>query len=193
MGIDPGTNVTGYGIIEIEGNAARCVVLGDIDIHKMPDPYQKLKYIFDRVCGLIDEYKPDEVALESPFFGNNVQSMLKLGRAQGVAMAAALSRGVSVHEYAPRKVKQAITGQGAASKEQVAFLLKNILKLDSLPKRLDATDGLAVAMCHYFQSSPASALNDGQNKKGLGAAKGSGKSWKEFVNANPQRIKKGAS
>ena len=119
MGIDPGTNTTGYGVIRTEGNALSCIVLGDIDLHRIGDPYQKLKYIFERVGALIDQYRPDEVALESPFFGENVQSMLKLGRAQGVAMAAALSRGVTVSEYAPRRIKQAITGQGAASKEQV--------------------------------------------------------------------------
>ena len=121
MGIDPGTNTTGYGVIRTEGNALSCIVLGDIDLHRIGDPYQKLKYIFERVGALIDQYRPDEVALESPFFGENVQSMLKLGRAQGVAMAAALSRGVTVSEYAPRRIKQAITGQGAASKEQVAI------------------------------------------------------------------------
>ena len=116
MGIDPGTNVTGYGLLQVEGRTASCIVLGDIDLHRITDPYQKLRYIFDRISGLIDEYRPDEVALESPFFGKNIQSMLKLGRAQGVAMAAALSRGVPVAEYAPRKVKQTITGRGAATK-----------------------------------------------------------------------------
>ena len=139
MGIDPGTNTTGYGVIRTEGNALSCIVLGDIDLHRIGDPYQKLKYIFERVGALIDQYRPDEVALESPFFGENVQSMLKLGRAQGVAMAAALSRGVKVSEYAPRRIKQAITGQGAASKEQVAIILKKLLRLEELPRRLDAT------------------------------------------------------
>lgn len=191
MGIDPGSNVTGYGVIEVSGNSAKCVALGVIDIHRLEDPYQKLKYIFDRVCELIDEYGPDEAALESPFFGNNVQSMLKLGRAQGVAMAAALSKGVPVSEYAPRRVKQAITGQGAASKEQVAALLKNILHLEELPKRHDATDGLAVAMCHFFQCTSVSGLNDAPKKRGLGAGNSGGKSWKEFVSANPGRVKKG--
>jgi len=190
MGIDPGTNVTGYGVIEISGNAAKCVVLGVIDINKVDDPYQKLRYIFERVCGLIEEYGPDEVALESPFFGKNVQSMLKLGRAQGVAMAAALSKGVPVSEYAPKRVKQAITGRGAASKEQVAALLKNILHLDELPRRLDATDGLAVAMCHFFESSHASLIDKSQRKKALGAGINSGKSWKDFISANPGRVKK---
>lgn len=189
MGIDPGTNFTGYGVIEVNGNAVRCVVLGEIDIHKMTDPYEKLKYIFNRICLLIDEYKPDEVALESPFFGENVQSMLKLGRAQGVAMAAALSRNVAVFEYAPRRIKQSITGIGAASKEQIAALLKNILQLKTLPKRLDATDGLAVAMCHYFQCTTP-ALSNSPKKKALGGGLSRGKSWETFINENPQRVKK---
>ena len=120
MGIDPGTNYMGYGVLEIEGRTVRSVVLGDIDLHKLPDPYAKLRYIFERVGALVDEYAPREVALESPFFGENVQSMLKLGRAQGVAMAAALSRGIDVFEYAPMRIKQSITGRGSAAKEQVA-------------------------------------------------------------------------
>ena len=148
LGIDPGTNRTGYGIVRSEGNALHLVVLGDIDLHRIGDPYRKLQHIFERVCQLIDTYRPDEAALESPFFGANVQSMLKLGRAQGVAMAAALSRGLPVSEYAPRRVKQAITGRGSASKEQVASLLKSMLHMTELPSHLDATDGLAVAVCH---------------------------------------------
>ena len=133
LGIDPGTNRTGYGIVRSEGNALHLVVLGDIDLHRIGDPYRKLQHIFERVCQLIDTYRPDEAALESPFFGANVQSMLKLGRAQGVAMAAALSRGLPVSEYAPRRVKQAITGRGSASKEQVASLLKSTTSV-SLPE-----------------------------------------------------------
>ena len=133
LGIDPGTNRTGYGIVRSEGNALHLVVLGDIDLHRIGDPYRKLQHIFERVCQLIDTYRPDEAALESPFFGANVQSMLKLGRAQGVAMAAALSRGLPVSEYAPRRVKQAITGRGSASKEQVASLLKSMLHMTELP------------------------------------------------------------
>ena len=123
MGIDPGTNYMGYGVLEIEGRTVRSVVLGDIDLHKLPDPYAKLRYIFERVGALVDEYAPREVALESPFFGENVQSMLKLGRAQGVAMAAALSRGIDVFEYAPMRIKQSITGRGSAAKEQVASIV----------------------------------------------------------------------
>lgn len=189
MGIDPGTNTTGYGVIETDGNAVRCIVLGDIDIHKIDDPYRKLLHIFERVCGLIEQYHPDEVALESPFFGENVQSMLKLGRAQGVAMAAALSKGCPVAEYAPRRVKQAITGTGSASKEQVAALLKSILKLEELPKRLDATDGLAVALCHHFQCRTNDTFGTGEKKKALGGGRTGGKSWNDFVSKNPGRIK----
>ena len=148
MGIDPGTNYMGYGVLEVEGRTLRSVVLGDIDLHRLTDPYAKLRYIFERVGALIDEYRPREVALESPFFGENVQSMLKLGRAQGVAMAAALSRGLPVSEYAPMRIKQAITGRGSAAKEQVASIVCRILTVDRPPKRPDATDGMAVAPCH---------------------------------------------
>jgi crossover junction endodeoxyribonuclease RuvC len=123
MGIDPGTNYMGYGVLEVDGRTLRSVVLGDIDLHKLTDPYAKLRYIFERVGALIDEYRPREVALESPFFGENVQSMLKLGRAQGVAMAAALSRNLPVTEYAPSRIKQSITGRGSAAKEQVAAIV----------------------------------------------------------------------
>ena len=190
MGIDPGTNVTGYGLLRVEGRAASCIVLGDIDLHRIADPYQKLRYIFDRVSGLIDEYRPDEVALESPFFGKNVQSMLKLGRAQGVAMAAALSRGVPVAEYAPRKVKQTITGCGSASKEHVALMLKKLLHLKTLPRHLDATDGLAVAVCHWFQSAPVPKLESRTKKKALGGGPVASCSWEQFVSNHPERIKK---
>ena len=147
LGIDPGTNRTGYGIVRSEGNTLHLVVLGDIDLHRIGDPYRKLQHIFERVCQLIDTYRPDEAALESPFFGANVQSMLKLGRAQGVAMAAALSRGLPVSEYAPRRVKQAITGRGSASKEQVASLLKSMLHMTELPSHLDATAVRSYGAC----------------------------------------------
>lgn len=189
MGIDPGTHTTGYGVLEVRGKELRCVILGDIDLHRISDPYQKLRYIFDRVCALIDHYKPHEVALESPFFGKNVQSMLKLGRAQGVAMAAALSKGCPVFEYAPRRVKQSITGRGAAAKEQVAALLKALLKLEELPRRLDATDGLAVAVCHYFQSSKLAAADPAPMKKALGGGRQT-QTWNSFVAAHPDRVKK---
>ncbi len=191
MGIDPGTNYMGYGIVEVDGKQLRSVVMGDIDLHTMSDPYRKLRYIFERVCKLIDDYEPREVALESPFFGTNVQSMLKLGRAQGVAMAAALSRDKEVFEYAPTRIKQAITGSGAASKEQVAAIVKRMLKLEYMPRRLDATDGMAVAMCHYFTArTPISQAMGSARVKGLGggkkAAKGSS-SWEAFLKKNPER------
>ncbi len=134
MGIDPGTNYMGYGVLEVEGRTVRTVVLGDIDLHRLTDPYAKLRHIFERVGALADEYAPREVALESPFFGENVQSMLKLGRAQGVAMAAVLCRGLQVSEYAPTRIKQAITGRGAATKEQVAAIVCRTLAIDRPPK-----------------------------------------------------------
>mgnify|MGYP003290084948 FL=1 len=193
MGIDPGTNRTGYGILEVGGRKPRAVVIGDIDLHKLTDPYDKLSYIFKRVEALIDEYQPDEVALESPFFGENVQSMLKLGRAQGVAMAAALSRGLPVAEYAPRRIKQSITGRGSAAKEQVAAILQSMLGITYDPKRLDATDGMAVAVCHYFTTcSTINVLAGGDRAKGLGgklkatSARGSS-SWEQFLRENPDR------
>lgn len=195
MGIDPGTNYTGYGVLEVCGRTQRCIVLGYIELHKVTDVYQKLRHIFDRVSGLIEQYRPDEVALESPFFGENVQSMLKLGRAQGVAMAAALTRGLPVYEYAPRRIKQAITGNGGASKEQVAAMLKTMLKVEYELKKLDATDGLAVALCHHFEtSSPLNALPKGGGSlaERLKAESGKGaKSWESFLTSNPGREIKG--
>ena len=193
MGIDPGTNYMGYGVLEVEGRALRSVVLGDIDLHTMSDPYRKLRYIFDRVSKLVDDYAPREVALESPFFGANVQSMLKLGRAQGVAVAAALNRDREVFEYAPSRIKQAITGSGSASKEQVAAIVKSMLKIDYMPRRLDATDGMAVALCHYYTvSSPLQAALGEERVKGLGggkkaASKKGSQSWEQFLQAHPER------
>lgn len=193
MGIDPGTNRTGYGFLEVEGRKPRAIVIGDIDLHKLTDPYEKMAYIFKRVGALIDEYQPDEVALESPFFGENVQSMLKLGRAQGVSMAAALSRGIPVAEYAPTRIKQSITGRGSATKEQVAAILQSMLGITYDPKRLDATDGMAVAVCHYFTTcSTINALAGSERVKGLGgklkatSARGSS-SWEQFLRQNPDR------
>lgn len=182
MGIDPGTNRTGYGVIEVEGGKLSCKVLGIIELGRITDPYEKLKYIFTRVASLVEEFDPDEVAFESPFFGENVQSMLKLGRAQGVAMAAALSRGKSVAEYSPRRVKQAVTGVGSASKEQVARLLRSMMTFEYDPKRLDSTDGLAVAVCHHFVSS--SPVQPVVTKH----AKHKSVSWESFVGSNPDRI-----
>lgn len=192
LGIDPGTNYMGYGVLEIEGKTLRSVVLGDVDLHKIADPYAKLRYVFDCVCRLITDYEPSEVALESPFFGENVQSMLKLGRAQGVAMAAALSRNRSVFEYAPTRIKQSITGTGAASKEQVAGIVMRTLKIENPPRRLDATDGMAVALCHYFTtSSPIDRALGTARVKGLGGDKRARKrgtqSWEQFLKENPDR------
>jgi crossover junction endodeoxyribonuclease RuvC len=176
MGIDPGTTVMGYGIIRVSGNAAKLIVLGTLALYKYDDHYTKLQRIFERVSQLIDEYQPNELAIEAPFYGKNVQSMLKLGRAQGTAIAAALARQIPITEYAPRKIKLAITGQGAASKEQVAKILQNLLKIKELPKDLDATDGLAAAMCHFFQSNRPTSEK-------------SYKSWKDFIGKNPDRVK----
>ncbi len=193
MGIDPGTNYMGYGVLEVEGRTLHSVVLGDIDLHRLTDPYAKLRYIFERVETLIATYNPREVALESPFFGENVQSMLKLGRAQGVAMAAALHRGLSVAEYAPMRIKQSITGRGSATKEQVASVVCRMLTVDRPPRRLDATDGMAVALCHYFTTSnPLQAAMGEERVKGLGggkkaASKGGSQSWEQFLREHPDR------
>ena len=194
LGIDPGTNYMGYGILEVAGRELFPVALGDIDLHKIADPYDKLRYIFERVRGLIAEYSPREVALESPFFGQNVQSMLKLGRAQGVAMAAALSCNKPVAEYAPTRIKQAITGTGSASKEQVAAIVTRMLKIEDTPRRLDATDGMAVALAHYYStSSPINQALGDARIKGLGGEKAARKrgsqSWEQFVSQNPKRVK----
>lgn len=174
LGLDPGTNIMGYGVICIRGSAIVLLQYGVIHLNKYAGHELKLKKIFERVVGLVDEYKPDEVALESPFFGKNVQSMLKLGRAQGVAMAAALSRQIPIMEYAPRKIKQSVTGNGNASKEQVGKMLMTLLAIRELPKLLDATDALAVAVCHHYQH---------------GSPKPKGKSWEAFLKENPKRVK----
>ncbi|MBQ7953007.1 MAG: crossover junction endodeoxyribonuclease RuvC [Alistipes sp.] len=194
LGIDPGTNYMGYGVLEVEGRTLRPIVLGDIDLHKISDPYDKLRYIFERVKELIANYSPAQVALESPFFGQNVQSMLKLGRAQGVAMAAALSCNKPVAEYAPTRIKQAITGTGAASKEQVAAIVMRTLGVDNAPRRLDATDGMAVALSHYYSTTnPINQALGDTRVKGLGgektARKRGSQSWEQFVSENPKRIK----
>ena len=193
LGLDPGTNYMGYGVLEVNDTSLVPIVLGDIDLHKIADPYDKLRYIFERVRALITEYSPREVALESPFFGKNVQSMLKLGRAQGVAMAAALSCNKPVAEYAPTRIKQAITGSGSASKEQVAAIVMRTLKIVDQPRRLDATDGMAVALSHYYStSSPINQALGSSRIKALGGEKtrrsrGS-KSWEQFVRENPKKI-----
>ena len=194
LGIDPGTNYMGYGVLEVEGRTLRPIVLGDIDLHKISDPYDKLRYIFERVKELIADYSPAQVALESPFFGQNVQSMLKLGRAQGVAMAAALSCNKPVAEYAPTRIKQAITGTGAASKEQVAAIVMRTLGIEEAPRKLDATDGMAVALSHYYSTTnPINQALGTSRVKGLGGEKTARKrgtqSWEQFVSENPKRIK----
>ena len=177
LGIDPGTNLMGYAFIGVNGNKARLIDMGVIDLRKCHDSYIKLGEIFTRVQGLINSYLPDELAIEAPFFGKNVQSMLKLGRAQGVAMAAAIHHGLPITEYAPLKIKMSVTGNGAASKEQVADMLKRILHIpeEKMAPQLDATDAVAAALCHFYQmKSPIT-------EKGC-------KSWKEFIAKNPDKI-----
>jgi len=176
LGIDPGTTVMGYGIITCKRN--KIVLLGEgvIKLNKFHEHSLRLKKIFDRIVSLIDEFHPDELAIEAPFYGKNVQSMLKLGRAQGVAIAAALSRDIPYTEYAPRRIKQAITGKGSASKEQVAAMIQRLLNMKEAPEYLDASDGLAAAICHSFQNGNESTGN-GNN------------SWKAFLSQNPSRRK----
>lgn len=177
LGIDPGTTVTGYGLIHIKGKKMELVNFGFIQLNKLPTHPDKLKRIYDRLEAVIREYKPDEMAIEAPFFGKNVQSMLKLGRAQGVAIAAALHHSVPIEEYTPRRIKQAITGNGNASKEQVAAMLQKLLNFENDVKYLDATDGLAVAVCHHYS-------------KGIGEHnKTKGKDWSSFIKNNPDRKK----
>ena len=176
LGIDPGTTIMGYGLIHIKENQMELIQMGVLHLSKLSSHELKLKRIFERTLQLVDEYKPDELAVEAPFFGKNVQSMLKLGRAQGVAMSAALYRDVPIFEYAPKKIKMAITGKGTASKEQVAAMLKSLLNIKEMPKHLDATDGLAAAVCHYFQRNPS-----GTGKKYTG--------WGSFLKDNPDKLK----
>lgn len=177
MGIDPGTNVMGYGVLGIKGKQPVVIVMGVVQLSKFESHYLRLSRIFERVTGLIDQYLPDEVSIEAPFFGKNVQSMLKLGRAQGVAMAAALARDIPICEYAPLSIKQSVTGNGSASKEQVASMLRHILHIpqENMPRLLDATDALAVALTHFYES--------GKPKIEKGA-----KSWEQFLKQNPDRI-----
>ena len=177
LGIDPGTTVMGYGLIKVVNNEMKFLLLNELDLKKYKDHYLKLKLIFNRTLELIENYHPDELALEAPFFGKNVQSMLKLGRAQGVAMAAGLSRETPIFEYSPKKIKMSITGNGNASKEQVAKMLQNIFNFKKIPKNLDSTDGLAVAVCHYYN------LNSVINKSNY-------KDWNTFLKKNPDKISK---
>ncbi|MBM6662030.1 crossover junction endodeoxyribonuclease RuvC [Marseilla massiliensis] len=177
LGIDPGTNLMGYGVLKVLDNKAQMITMGVIDLRKFSDAYMKLGHIYERVTGIIDSYLPDEMAIEAPFFGKNVQSMLKLGRAQGTAIAAAIRHGVPIHEYAPMKIKMAITGQGQASKEQVAAMLQRILKINErdMCDFMDATDALGAAYCHFLQlNRPVSQAHY--------------RGWKDFVNKNQERI-----
>ena len=178
LGIDPGTNLMGYGVLRVTGTKPEMVAMGVIDLRRVGDTYLKLKYIYQRVLGIIDSYLPDELAIEAPFFGKNVQSMLKLGRAQGVAMAAALSRDIPITEYAPLKIKMAITGNGQASKEQVADMLQRMLRLDKtdMPTFMDATDALGAAYCHYLQM-------------GRPAVDKAYRGWKDFIAKNPDKVR----
>lgn len=177
LGIDPGTNIMGYGVISVKNGKAQMVTMGVIDLRKFGDSYLKLGHIYERVTGIIEAYLPDEMAIEAPFFGKNVQSMLKLGRAQGTAIAAAICRGVPIHEYAPLKIKMAITGNGQASKEQVAGMLQRILKLDAkeMGDFMDATDALGAAYCHFMQMSTPQM--DTKYK-----------SWKDYINKNQDKV-----
>jgi len=179
LGIDPGTNIMGYGVLCVKGNKAEMVTMGIIDLRKFGDAYLKLGHIFERVTGIIDAYLPDELAIEAPFFGKNVQSMLKLGRAQGVAIAAAIKHGVPIHEYAPMKIKMAITGNGSASKEQVAGMLQRMLHIsaEEMSKFMDATDALGAAYCHFLQmGKPESEAHY--------------RGWKDFINKNQSKVRK---
>lgn len=177
IGIDPGTNVMGYGILGVKGSKPAMIAMGVIKLNKFDSHYLRLGHIFSRVTGIIEQYLPDEMAIEAPFFGKNVQSMLKLGRAQGVAMAAAISRDISITEYEPRKIKMAITGNGAAAKEQVQDMLRRILNIpaENLLPELDATDALGAALCHFYESGKPEI------------ARGP-RSWKEFIAKNPDRV-----
>jgi crossover junction endodeoxyribonuclease RuvC len=176
LGIDPGTTIMGFGLIKVVNKKMEFLQLNELQLSKYNNHYQKLKIIFDRTIELIETHHPDEIAIEAPFFGKNVQSMLKLGRAQGVAMAAGLSRGIPITEYEPKKIKMAITGNGNASKEQVAKMLQQLLGLKTLPKNLDSTDGLAAAVCHFFNSSRPEI---GKSYSG----------WEAFVKQNEERIR----
>ncbi len=178
LGIDPGTNLLGFGIVRVdEAGKPGYLDMGVLDLRRVEDIYDKLRIIHEKVCALCELYHPTDLAIESPFYGRNAQVIFKLGRAQGAAMTAALLHGARVFEYAPRKAKQAICGNGAASKEQVALMVERTLGIDIDPSHLDATDALAIAMCHYYSlKSPL-------------AGKSTGGSWEKFIAANPDRVK----
>ncbi len=183
LGIDPGTNFLGYAVIAIPQGSKKpqLIVSGVVDLKKITDPYTKLQKIFKRVLQVIEEYMPDELAIEAPFYDKNAQSMLKLGRAQGVAMAAALYREIPVCEYAPRKVKMSITGVGSASKEQIAILLRQYMTIHTTTELLDETDAIAIAYCHYLQTGTPLSGTPGHGS--------TSKSWSEFIKNNPNRVK----
>jgi len=192
LGIDPGTVAMGYGIISVQGNQLKLITAGILHLDKKDDHYIRLKEIFETVVQLIDTHHPDELAIEEPFFGKNVQSMLKLGRAQGMAIAAALSRKIPVFGYSPRLIKQSITGKGSSSKEQVSIMLQRLLQFDHQPKFLDATDALGVALCHHFQTGKKIQTTDSGNtnlKIALKKGKGNYSGWNAFVSDNPERLK----
>ena len=176
LGIDPGTTIMGFGLIKIINNKMIFMQLNELNLIKYKDHYLKLKLIYERTTEIIENHNPDEIAIEAPFFGKNVQSMLKLGRAQGVAMAAGLNKEIPITEYLPKKIKMAITGNGNASKEQVAKMLQNLFKLKTLPKNLDATDGLAAAVCHFYNSNKIESDKNYSN-------------WSSFVNQNKDKIR----
>lgn len=178
LGIDPGTNILGYGVICIDSKGPHYVDMGVFDLRKITDPFEKLANIFAGVSELLEIHKPDELAVESPFYGKNAQVILKLGRAQGAALTAAVMKGIPVAEYAPRKAKIAICGNGAASKEQVAMMIQKTLKVELNPEHLDATDALAIALCHHYQMSNPLVGTGGKTD------------WKKFLENNPDRIKK---
>lgn len=177
LGIDPGTSIMGYGLIHVKNNKMTVINYGVIKLNKIATHPDKLKKIFDRIDSIIKEYRPDEMAIEAPFFGKNVQSMLKLGRAQGVCIAASLGNNVPFEEYSPRRIKQSITGKGGASKEQVAGMIQRLLNLKEVPEFLDATDGLAAAICHYYSKGK------GEHNKSKTS------NWESFVKNNPSRKK----
>ncbi len=184
LGVDPGTRIAGYGIIRVVGQRIDLLQYGVLQLHKYSTHELKLKKIFERMVQIIDEFMPDEMAIEDPFYGKNIQSMLKLGRAQGVAMAAALSRNIPIVEYSPRKVKQSVTGNGNASKEQVAYMLESIIKQELKGEFFDATDAVAIAVCHHYH---ANTLPSAPKAGGKSAKKGG---WGAFIGENPERVKK---
>lgn len=177
IGIDPGTNLLGYSVLETSNNVVKIIISGKLNLTKITNPYEKLIQIFNKISLIVKEYSPDEMGIEAPFYGKNVQSMLKLGRAQGVAIAAAINHDVKIFEYTPRKIKQSITGNGNASKDQVAQMIKSILNLKTLPDTYDETDAIAAALCHHYQAGNISVKKSYSN-------------WNDFITQNPKKIKK---